>query len=134
MEQREAHEARVIEFLPGQHRDEKGKVVVDGHRVWYMRDHLTELIDLANPRPDRAVTVEFLRSPPRGGEAVWDMTKGTDRRVAMWARAERKQLLKEKRGRETAASAEGLVSHPLPDVQASVGPPTPKKKKKRARA
>lgn len=52
----------------------------------------------------------------------------------MWARAERKQLLKEKRGRETAASAEGLVSHPLPDVQASVGPPTPKKKKKRARA
>ena len=62
------------------------------------------------------------------------MTKGTDRRVATWARAERKQLLKEKRGRETAASAEGLVSHPLPDVQASVGPPTLKKKKKRARA
>ena len=61
MEQREAHEARVIKFLPGQHRDEKGKVVVDGHRVWYMRDHLTELIDLANPRPDRAVKVEFLR-------------------------------------------------------------------------
>ena len=49
----------------------------------------------------------------------------------MWARAERKQLLKEKRGRETAASAEGLVSHPLLDVQASDGPPTPQKKKKK---